>query len=194
MIEDANHQERNNWWLLLYAAIAALGPFLAVIVRETFDIEVILYAFVGVPLISLIFALVLLARWFARKRKPGRVYLLIFPVYWAISAILFLNQNDIRLQTRWLLHSSKLKASVQSEPAPPTGELRHAEFDSWGLAGMGTIEYLIFDPTDSLEAAVATRSDGKFPGIPCKVPMIRRMESHWYVAMYYTNAGWSDCT
>jgi hypothetical protein len=193
MTEEIEDRKRDNWWLLLYAAIAGVGLFLAVIVGKTFDIEVILYTFVGVPLISLLFALALLATSLARKRKPSKVYLLMLPVYWVVSAILFVNHPDLRLWTRWLLHFGALKASVLREPMPTQGELRHVEFDGWGWAGMDTVEYLIYDPTDSLEATVAARSKGRLPGIPCEVPLVRRMEHHWYVAMYYTNAEWNNC-
>jgi hypothetical protein len=193
MTENKDDRAKNNWWLLLYPAIAGVSLFLAVIIGMAFDIGVILYTFVGVPLVSLLFALVLLAAWFARKRKPGRVYLLMFPVYWVVSAILFMNHSEIRLQTRWILHSRALKASVQNEPVPPQGELRHVEFDVWGWAGMDTVEYLIYDPTDTLGATVAAHSKGRFPGIPCEVPMVRRMEDHWFVAMFYTNSEWSVC-
>ncbi|HEY1903211.1 MAG TPA: hypothetical protein VGG56_12305 [Terracidiphilus sp.] len=193
MTNDKDGRKGSSWWLLLYAAITAVCLFLAVIAVEGFDVDAIFYTFVGVPLISLVFGLVLLATSIFRKRKPERVYLLIFPVYWVISAALFMNASEIRLRAQWLLHSHKLKASIQMQPAPNNGELRHAEFDGAGWAGMDTVEYLVFDPTDLLTIPISNHSKGRFPGIPCEVPMIRRMDRSWYVVTYYTNAEWNKC-
>ena len=184
---------RANWWFTLYAATAATAIFLAIITLDGFDVSVILYTFVGVPLISLIFALLLLVIALIRKRTPNQAYFLILPVFWAITVLLFINKGDVRLWSRWILHSHELKARLLASPMPSSGELRHIEWDGWGFAGLETVEYLVFDPTDSLARATESHSKGRFPGIPCEVPMVRRMERSWYVVMYYTDTEWSNC-
>jgi len=50
--------------------------------------------------------------------------------------------------------------------------------------------FLVFDPTDSLSAAAKSHSPGKFKGIPCEVPLVRRLESHWYTVRFYTDEYW----
>jgi hypothetical protein len=51
-------------------------------------------------------------------------------------------------------------------------------------------EYLVFDPGDSLSAAAASHQPGKFNGIPCEVYRVRRLESHWYTVLFYTDEDW----
>jgi len=96
----------------------------------------------------------------------------------------------VRTAARWLVRSHHYKAQVLAQPASASGELKHIEWDGWGWAGQDTTLYLVFDPTDSLSAAAKNRSPGKFSGIPCEVFRVRRLESHWYTAQFYTNEFW----
>jgi hypothetical protein len=101
--------------------------------------------------------------------------------------------NEIRWSAMWLYRSRELKGKVLAQPAPPLGELRSFDWDSWGMAGQDTEAYLVFDPIDSLYEAARSGRPGKFPGIPCKVPQVYRLESHWYSVLYYTNEVWDYC-
>jgi hypothetical protein len=76
---------------------------------------------------------------------------------------------------------------------PVSGEFKHIEWDVSGFAGLETVVYLVFDPTDSLAAAAKSHLSGKFSGIPCEVYRVRRMESHYYTVVFYTNTGWDSC-
>jgi hypothetical protein len=113
----------------------------------------------------------------------------------ATSGALLKNQEAIRPFLRWLLWSSRFKAEVLAQQVPVIGELKHMEWEATGFAGVAnnTI-YLVFDPTDSLSAA---HSPGKFNGIPCKIRLVRRLESHWYSVWFYTDEVWGkpkqDC-
>jgi hypothetical protein len=98
-----------------------------------------------------------------------------------------------RTGIRWLVESRDYKARVMAEAAPENGELRHAEWDMSGMVGMETAQYLVYDPKDSLAGAAASGEAGKFNGIPCKVPKLKRMESGWYVVTAYTAQYWGVC-
>ena len=55
-----------------------------------------------------------------------------------------------------------------------------------------TIVYLVFDPADSLSPAAKGHQPGKFSGIPCEVPRVQRLESHWYAVTFYTEESWGE--
>ncbi len=80
---------------------------------------------------------------------------------------------------------------AQAEPSG--GELRHVEWDGWGFVGTDTTEYLVYDPTDGLKDFAGKDPAGKVPGIPCVVPLVRRMVRGWYVVRFYTDQAWGVC-
>jgi hypothetical protein len=98
-----------------------------------------------------------------------------------------------RTEIRWLLFSGEYKARVMAAPAPPSGELKHAEWDISGMVGMETAMYLVYDPADSLADAALSRQPGKFTGIPCKVRKVKRMGRGWYLVTAYTAQYWGVC-
>jgi hypothetical protein len=110
----------------------------------------------------------------------------------AISVILFWNYSTVRTVARWLLWSHEYKSSVLAQSSPQNGELKHIEWDGWGFAGEDTTVYLVFDPTDSLSAA-RSHQPGRFRGVPCEVPSVQRLESHWYTVQFYTDQSWGNC-
>ena len=114
-------------------------------------------------------------------------------VYLAISALLVVNHSAVRDSARWLLWSRDYKSKVLAQPESTNGELKHVEWDGWGWVGMDTTVFLVFDPTDSLRAAAKSHRAGKFGGVPCEVPLVRRLESHWYSVRFYTDQVWSGC-
>jgi len=110
----------------------------------------------------------------------------------AILVILLWNYSTVRTIARWSLWSREYKSSVMAQSTTENGELKHIEWDGWGWGGQDTTVYLVFDPTDSLSAA-RSNQPGKFRGIPCEVPSVRRMERHWYTVQFYTNESWENC-
>jgi hypothetical protein len=112
----------------------------------------------------------------------------------AISWSLDRNEGTLRPFLRWLLWSRRYKAELMAEPDPPTGELKHIAWDTWGFVPTGfDIVYLVFDPTDSLANAAKFKTPGRFGGIPCEVPRVVRLEKQWYAVNFYTDEEWGNC-
>jgi hypothetical protein len=182
-----------NWRLLCYAALVAAVAFLPFILYD-FDFFEFLYILVLVPTASLILALILLALAIREKRLPSLSVLLMLPVFWLVSWALFKNSFELRSMARWTLEANNYKAKVLAQAVSPSGELRHIEWDGWGFAGEDTVSYLVFDPNDSLSTAARDHSPGKFAGIPCAVSRVRRLESHYYIVLFYTDTDWDHCS
>ncbi len=181
-----------NWRPSLYAAILALAVYLPMMLSKEFDLATMVYLFVLLPVLTILLALFLGIVWFIKKRAPGRSLLLMIVIYWAVTAALYVNSESLRAQLKWFWGAKEFKSQVLAHPGKAPGELRHAEWDSWGMFGMDTKVYLVFDPTDSLSLAAARHSTGKIQGIPCIVASIRRLESHWYSVQPYAGSVWED--
>jgi hypothetical protein len=154
------------------------------------DTTVLLYIF-GVSPIIVILLLVTVA---IRKRPRQRLSILLTLVaYVTVTGALFINYGELRPALRWLLWSHRYKADLLATPDLADGDLKHIECDGWGWGGNNTVAYVVFDPIDSLSAAVKSHSQGKFRGIPCEVPRVRRLESRWYSVVFYTGADWGYC-
>ena len=118
---------------------------------------------------------------------------LVLSAFVLIASVLAWNCPEVRTEARWLFSSSRYKSEVSAQPASASGEFKHIEWDGWGWAGQDTTAYLVFDPADSLSLAASSHLSGKFAGIPCGVPNVRRLESQWYVVTFYTNQDWGRC-
>jgi hypothetical protein len=189
MDEQTAERDRFDWRLAFYAPVGALILFVPIMIYGI-DIVEMLYLFVAVPTISIILLVV------AIRQKGVRrlVVLSILVVYWAVSWGLFKNSRELRTTTRWLLWSKGYKTEVLAQPDSANGALKHIEWDGWGFPGAGnTVVYLAFDPNDSLSTAARIRSPGKFDGIPCEVYGVRRLESHYYLVLFYTDTDWGHC-
>jgi hypothetical protein len=110
-----------------------------------------------------------------------------------LSALLLVKYNEVSTFVRWSLHSKAYKTEVLAQSSSIDGQLKHIEWDGWGFAGADTTVYLVFDPSDSLATSTGDHSGGKIAGIPCEVPLVHRLESHWYTVMFYTNTDWDHC-
>lgn len=97
-----------------------------------------------------------------------------------------------RWRAEWLVDSRNYKAEVLAQPQK-SAALRHVEWDGWGLAGQDTVVYLVFDPDNTLAEAARTVRPGKYPGIPCEVPSVWKLENTWYTVLFYTNTDWNHC-
>jgi hypothetical protein len=181
-----------NWRPSLYAAILALAVYLPLMLSKEFDLAAMIYFFALLPALTLLLALVLGIVWFIKKRAPGRSILLMMVVYWAVSAVLYVNSESLRAQLKWVWGASEFKSQVLAHPSKTPGEFSHAEWDGWGMFGMDTKVYLVFDPTNSLSLAAARHSNGVIQGIPCIVASIRRLESQWYSVQLYAGSVWDD--
>jgi len=170
---------RVGWRLPLYTVLGALilfsiGPY---------DLSVVLYLFI-VAIVSMF----LLTDAIGKRRRQSLLALVIF---WAVSAVLVRNYSAVRDECRWLVWSHEYKTKVLAERDSAAGELKHIEWDGWGFPGAGdTTVYLVFDPTDALSAAARSHRPGKFGGLPCEVPLVHRLESHWYAVRFYTDEWW----
>jgi hypothetical protein len=195
MKEKTAGGDRFNWRLPIYVALGTSVVSILVAISES---DGILYFFVVVPIISVFsFAFLLIA---AIKKKPHRclTILALLVVYWALSFAFLKNYPAIRNAARWSLWSERYKAEVLAQPDDANGGLKHIDWDGWGFPGAGdTTVYLVFDPADSLAAAAKSHQPGKFSGIPCKVPLVSRLEGRWYAVLFYTDERWGkpkrDC-
>lgn len=183
--------DRFNRWLPIYAAIGALILFLPTMIYGG-DNDV-LYILIIAPIISLIFLFVALFYAIRKKKQSSLAVLAMLVVYVAVSWGLWKNSFELHSTTQWLFWSKGYKARVLSQPTPAAGELRHIEWDVWGFAGLETVTYLVFDPSDLLATAAKSHSPGKFSGIPCEVDRVWRLESHYYAVVFYTDTGWDSC-
>jgi hypothetical protein len=105
----------------------------------------------------------------------------------------FVPQPRPMQSARWLLKSRKYKHEVMLEPSGPNGELKHIEWDGWGWGGNDTTVYLVFDPENALADGATSGLSGRYPGIPCEVYRVRRLEDRWYAVQFYTETDWSHC-
>jgi hypothetical protein len=189
MVEKESQNNMFNWRLPLYAAAGTLFVFLPFALSSA-DFGQFFYVFVAAPIISLV--LIVLA--VLKKGRHRLSSLSMLFVYWVVSAALVGNYSAVRDAARWFLWSKGYKAQVLGQPASESGGLKHTEWDGWGFAGEDTVVYLVFDPNDSLAAVPKDHPTRKFSGLPCEVPRIRRLESHWYAVMFYTDTSWGHCS
>jgi hypothetical protein len=167
------------FWLLPFCVV--LGALVLFTIGPN-DLSMIVYLFVAA-----VTCLLLLVVAIVRKRLQSLLALLCFA---AVSALLVRNYSLVRDQCRWLVWSHQYKVKVLAQSDLKTGDLKHVEWDSWGFAGSDTMEYLVFDPTDSLSVAAGSHQPGKFAGLPCEVPLVRRLERDWYAVRFYTDEFW----
>jgi hypothetical protein len=187
MPDKAAESHRLDWRGPLYVILAAIVVFIPLVINQNTDV---LYLFLVVPGILIMGLCVLI---FAAFRKNLGIALMV-ATFWTASALLFIYPSEIQSPIKWLLWSSEYKKQVLAQPVSSNGDFKHIEWDGWGWAGINTSIYLVYDPTDSLAAAAKSHQPGKFKGIPCQVPWVRRMQSHWYTVMFYTEEDWSGCS
>jgi hypothetical protein len=181
---------RFNWWLPFYGLLGAAIVLLPKMVLGN-DIG----TFLATALVAAIVGVILFVILLRTVRRQSAAALSMVVVFGAASWLLFRVSDDVRTTGRWLIESRKYKAAILAQPDPANGELKHAEWDGWGFAGSGdTTVYLVFDPSDSLAAAAKSRSAGKYKGIPCEVPHVRRLENRWYTVLFYTDTDWNHCS
>jgi hypothetical protein len=128
------------------------------------DISLIhIYIFAVAPLISV----VLLNSAIRKERRQRLSVLSMLAIYGAISVGLVANYSAVRTAARWFVWSHDYKVQVLAQPASAKEDLKHIDWDGWGMFAQNTYVFLVFDPTASLSVAAMTHQPGKFNGIPC---------------------------
>jgi hypothetical protein len=199
MVEKTTQAGRLRWRLPSYAAIIGLVIFtpIAICHPHTF---LFLSVFVVAPTlfaISLILIVWLIRDAIGNSHRQLSPILGTLIVLWAIPTSLFLYNRghpfELHETARWLASSHDYEKEVLAQPISAKGELRHIEWDASGFAGVANnTVYLVFDPADTLSTAAKNHQPGKFNGIPCEVRCIRRLESHWYAVLFYTDEYWGQ--
>jgi hypothetical protein len=181
---------RMGWkWPIVIAAIALLLNVGIMVNGSSNDIKEMLYTIVVSPIV----ALVLLFFAFRRAGRQRTIVLSALVLYGIVSWVLFRYSYQLHSTARWLLRSDEYKSRVLAQPHRANGELQHVEWDGWGFGGNDTVVYLVFDPSDSLSAADQSGASGEYPGMPCAVARVRRLERQWYTVVFYTGAEWDRC-
>ncbi len=182
--------DRHNWWFALCVA-ACIGAALFPLTMSSSDFAALLYVFVTVPFVTLC----LLHSAKKRKHKQRYASLSLFVLFLTFTAVIFTHFLNMRDTVRWVLRRGESKHNVLSQPTPMNGQFRHIEWEGWGFPGAGnTVTYLVFDPCNSLVSAAKLGSPGKFPGLPCEVVRVHRLEKSWYTALFYTDTDWEHCS
>jgi len=192
MNEKSAQREVFNWRLSMYVVgCAAVLLLLSFVIDADADI---LYVFLLGPIFCLVWLVLTLAYAIGRDFRRSLSMLLALTLFLLVSVALIKNEGAIRPRLRWLLFSLQFKTQVLAHTLPVNGELKHVEWDGWGGTPEGDwTAYVVFDPTDSLSTAVKSDSSGKVRGIPCKVDVVRSLESHWYSVTLSMNEWWDRC-
>jgi hypothetical protein len=195
MVEKTLEAGRVSWRLPLCASIVGLLAFIAIDICQV-DTSFFLSTFVVTPVLIVVSVSFLI--YAAVRRRRIREILTTLAILWAISLSLEFYDSkhpvEIRETARWLVRSHEYKQEVLAQPTSANGDLKHIEWDAWGYAGAGnTTDYLVFDPSDTLWTAARSHQPAKFNGVPCDVLAIRRLESHWYSVIFYTDQNWNHC-
>jgi hypothetical protein len=195
---DADRPEpvaRSNWRLRLCTALAGLVLFVGIEICPA-DVALLLYIFaVAILLLGSIVLLVCAAIGKNRRRYLQQLSTLTILLGIAVGAFIFGRMYPFatRCEARWLISSQNYKALVLAQPSPPNNELKHIEWDSSGFAGIANnTVFLVFDPEDTLSTAAESGQPGKIKGIACDVRSVRRLESHWYAVLFYTDEYWGQ--
>jgi len=180
-----------SWRLPLYGALVALLILVPIDLSQT-DTAFFLNMFAVAPVLLLLTVSLLIYAAIRRSRRALSL-LATLAVVWTVSVSLTVSGQAIRNAGRWLIWSHEYKRQVLAQPASASGEFKHIEWDGWGFAGSDTVEYLVLDPADSLSTLTRSHSAGKLGGIPCEVSRVRRLESHYYRVLFYTETDWTHC-
>lgn len=187
---------RASWRVRLFTALSGLVLFVGIEICPA-DVALLLYIFiVAILLLSSVVLLVCAA--IGRNRRRYLQQLSTLAIFLAVAVGVFIhgqmNPFAIRSEVRWLAGSHDYKALVLAQPSSPNNELKHIEWDGSGFAGVANnTVYLAFDPADALSTPAKSHQPGKFNGIPCEVRMVRRLESHWYTVLFFTDETWDQC-
>ncbi|HET7891989.1 MAG TPA: hypothetical protein VFL34_10700 [Candidatus Sulfotelmatobacter sp.] len=185
-------QDRIIWWLPLIVVAVTVVVLISLITYDA--MASILFVFLIAPVFCFVCFLLLLAAIIRRRLRLVLTMLLTLVGFVAISWSVLRNEGVLRPLFRWTLWSHRYKAELMAQREPSPGELKHVQWDAWGIVPTGfTVVYLVFDPSDSLANAARLKKSGRFPGIPCEIQGVRHLERQWYAVTFYTDENWGDC-
>ena len=171
--------------VILSTAVALVSGLLVVLFTN--EIVTGLYC-IGVVLIS---ALALLLVVILRKHRQQRIITVL--VFVVVTGMVVFNEYHVRPYLYWMMWAQRYKSEVLASSDPHNNEFKHVEWDGdgWGSAVTGDWSgYIVFDPTDSLPAAVKSNAPARYDGIPCDVISVRRLEKQWYSVVVDMNQFW----
>lgn len=173
------------------AAIAALLLFSLFLFAGD---PVLWVLFLIAPCVGLLALVLLVLLAFRRTRRRSGELLLATVLFLAIMIIGLRFQDVVRPDARWAFFSQKFKRQVLSQQGCPSGDFKHFEWDGSGGAPVGDwTSYVVFDPTDSLNAETHHWNPGEIKGIPCDVLRIQKLEKRWYSVTLQMNEWWDTC-
>jgi hypothetical protein len=197
--EKTTLAERLHWRLPSYSAIAGFVIFtpLAFLHPDKYlyvTVFVVAPALIAISIIVIVWLVYDAVCYGQRQLQP---ILGALAILWIIPASFFIynftHLFELRESARWIASSHEYKREVLAQPNSTNEELKHIEWDASGFAGVANnTVYLVFDPGDTLSTAAKRGQSGKLNGIPCEVPLIRRLESHWYAVRFYTDEYWGE--
>jgi hypothetical protein len=190
VIRSRSQSDYFGWRIPVCAAILAFTSITALAVSVNYTTAFFLCLLV-IPIGLFVSVCALLMPVADRRYRFAFSMLCIFPALIGGSDVGLRVGVANKSNVRWLFQAKRYKTEVLKQPVLEDGMLRHVEWDGWGFAGSDTTEYLVYDPSDSLPHR--TTSPGRFKGIPCEVPDVKRMDTHWYIVLFYTDQAWNYC-
>jgi len=175
------------------ATVALIASLMAMVF--TSDIGTLLYL-VGITILCIALSLGI-----APRKGRGRItWISVFGAFLIVTAGVVISQRQIRPHLLWLIWSNRYKSEVLANSTADNGEFKHMEWDGdgWGGTPIGDwMGYVVFDPSDSLSAAIKNNVPTEYKGIPCEVILVRRLEKQWYSVVLDMNQFWDrmhpDC-
>ena len=170
---------------LLSACIAFVVP-LAVSFLPSFDLWQILYFLLLAPLAVVVWLIVGLIR------RTRQVWLTLF-MFCVVTAISWKADYFLRVHGRWLILAASSKRQLLAQQPPAVDQLRHLDWDGWGMFAQDTEVYLVNDPASATLQIEKTKDGLRAKGVPCNFWRAYCLEPHWYALVYFTSTGWDDC-
>lgn len=182
---------RPTWQIPLLATLVASAVLVGLFLYSPNGS--LFYIFILAPILCVTLFSLLLVAAISRQLRSVLIVLFTSAGLFAASWLLLRNEGILRRELRWLFRSRLYKAELLAHPSVGS-ELRHLEWDTWGIvpSGFDTV-YLVYDPTDSLRSSAGSNKPVRVNGIPCEVPAIRRLERQWYWVLFYTDEDWGHC-
>jgi len=187
-------QDRFNWLLALYAAMAAVAISLGIDLLKSWDFVGFAYVLLVIPIISICVLGLAVFCAFRHRFRNGASLLIALVAFVGISLQMERYSSTLRAEMLWLLHSREYKTEVFAQPAPTNGALREIDWFGWGMFAQDTEMYLVYDPKNSLSQR--NPATGKYGVLHCDVWRVQRLEDRWYSVTFYTSNVWeypTDC-
>jgi hypothetical protein len=169
---------------IMAAAVALVAGLLVVVFGN--ELGTLLYAATqaGIGVFAVLLIII-----FPKYRQQRIKAVAVFGAFVGMTTVLVVNQAQLRPRLFWILWSHRYKSKVLAQPASASAEFKHIEWEGDGAATGDWMGYVVYDPKDSLSAAIANPST-THEGIPCKIAVVRRLEKQWYSVVLEMNQFW----